>query len=72
MMRLFDKLDLEIVGATDLFATVSSADAFQLAEMLAARKILVRTFSYQTDWIRFGLPADEAGWGRLSDALGAA
>lgn len=72
LVKLFDKVDLEIVGATDLFATVSSADAFQLAEMLAARKILVRTFSYQTDWIRFGLPADEAGWGRLSDALGAA
>ena len=39
-----------------------------LHEFLACQGILVRRFLYPSS-VRFGLPADEAGWARLTRAL---
>ncbi|WP_371323780.1 threonine-phosphate decarboxylase CobD [Dechloromonas sp. ZY10] len=56
------------VRHTPLFATLSSERAGELADFLAARGILVRNFPEQA-LLRCGLPADEAGWQRLTAAL---
>ena len=58
------------VRHTPLFATLHSESAGDLAEFLAGRGILVRSFPEQP-LLRCGLPADEAGWQRLGAALAA-
>lgn len=59
-----------IVGGTDLFRLTQHAEAAKVAEYLARRGILIRTFDRCPDWVRFGLPGAEAEWARLKDALG--
>lgn len=56
------------VAATPLFATVDFADAVACHDFLARRGILARLFP-EAGLLRFGLPACEAGWTRLSAAL---
>ncbi len=56
------------VKATALFATLSAPHAGELHEYLARRAILTRRFDQQA-MLRLGLPGDEAGWQRLTDAL---
>jgi cobalamin biosynthetic protein CobC len=59
---------LDIVGGTSLFrlARTHTADLFS---HLGRAGILVRRFSAEPAWLRFGLPAGEAGWFRLRAAL---
>ena len=57
-------------GGTDLFRLVRVADAAAVFERLGRAHILVRDFSYRRDWLRFGLPPDEAALARLDRALG--
>ena len=59
----------DIVGATDLFVTGSKIESTSLAKSLAKNYILVRTFDYNSHWIRFGLPAGREDFGRLEKAL---
>lgn len=56
------------VKSTGLFATLHSAHSDALHEHLAQSAILTRRFDQQP-LLRFGLPADESGWQRLSAAL---
>lgn len=56
-------------GACPLFRLVRAPEAHAIFERLAMRGILTRPFSYATDWLRFGLPGDEAAWDRLDRAL---
>ncbi len=58
------------VKSTALFATLSSAQSAELHAALARQGILTRHFDQQP-LLRFGLPGDEAGWQRLSNALSA-
>lgn len=58
------------VKSTALFATLTSARSAELHEALARQGILTRHYDQQP-LLRFGLPGDEAGWQRLSDALSA-
>lgn len=60
---------LTIIGGTGLFTLASHVDPRWLAGELARRCILVRTFDRNPSWIRFGLPADDAGFQRLEQAL---
>ncbi|MNO08542.1 threonine-phosphate decarboxylase [compost metagenome] len=55
-------------GGTALFQWLHSARADELHDFLARRGILVRRFAEPAS-LRFGLPADEAGWQRLAYAL---
>lgn len=55
-------------GGTALFQWLYSAQADELHDFLARRGILVRRFAEPAS-LRFGLPADEAGWQRLAYAL---
>ena len=62
---------LEIIGGTSLFRLVRHPRAGQLFEVLAGSAILVRGFAEHPQWLRFGLPGDDAGFERLGEALAA-
>src|SRR5690606_17806415 len=57
-------------GGCALFQWVATSHAEPLHECLARQGILTRLFR-QPLGLRFGLPADEPGWQRLSRALSA-
>lgn len=57
-------------GACPLFRLVETPEAPALFHRLASAGILVRPFADRPDWLRFGLPADEAASARLDEALG--
>ncbi len=61
--------DFKILGGTDLFVLAARADAADVAERLARAHVLVRSFDGFANRLRFGLPADEAGFRRLGVAL---
>ncbi|WP_434772305.1 threonine-phosphate decarboxylase CobD [Pseudomonas entomophila] len=55
-------------GGCDLFQYVATPEAARLHDHLARQGILVRLFEHPAA-VRLGLPADEAHWQRLADAL---
>ena len=57
-------------GGTALFRLAAVGDAARWFDGLARAGILTRPFAERPDWLRFGLPGDEAAWRRLGDALG--
>jgi cobalamin biosynthetic protein CobC len=58
-----------IVGGTALFRLVRHSDAKARHAALARHHIWCRRFEAADDWLRFGLPGDEAGLDRLAAAL---
>jgi cobalamin biosynthetic protein CobC len=54
---------------TDLFQWWPEPDAVALHAHMATRGIWVRLFTSGARGIRFGLPPDEAAWGRLADSF---
>jgi cobalamin biosynthetic protein CobC len=60
---------LEPQGACPLFRLIRLEDAGALFDRLARRGILTRPFDYAPDWLRIGLPADDAAYARLDAAL---
>jgi cobalamin biosynthetic protein CobC len=60
---------LEIVGGTSLFRLARTAAAGALFDHLGRAGILVRRFAEAPEWLRFGLPGNEAAWQRLAAAL---
>ncbi|MBO6825947.1 MAG: threonine-phosphate decarboxylase [Sneathiella sp.] len=58
-----------ILANTGLFVTAEFDDAYNLFEHLCRHHILTRPFEYADRWLRFGIPANEAAWARLQDAL---
>jgi cobalamin biosynthetic protein CobC len=60
---------LAIEGGTTLFRLAGTARAADLFEHLARAAILVRPYPERPAWLRFGLPADDAGGERLARAL---
>ncbi len=67
--RLLRRAGLEPLGGTRLFRLAGTPDADTLFDRLGARGILVRRFEAMPGRLRFGIPADEAAWTRLADAL---
>lgn len=61
----------ELVGGTPLFRLAAHARAQELAGKLGERGILVRRFSEEPAWLRFGIPGGETAWFRLQAALAA-
>jgi cobalamin biosynthesis protein CobC len=61
---------LEVIGGTSLFRLVHTPAAAALFRHLGQAGILVRIFSDNPGWLRFGLPADETSWRRLEISLG--
>ena len=68
--ELLIEAGLEIAGGTSLFRLTRSQDAGELFNRLGRAGILVRRFAEDPTWLRWGLPADENAWQRLSAALG--
>jgi cobalamin biosynthesis protein CobC len=68
--RLLVEARLDIVGGTSLYRLTRSADAGEVFNRLGRAGIVVRRFAEEPAWLRWGLPADESEWQRLSAALG--
>lgn len=60
---------LAILGGTTLFRLARHDDAPALIEKLGSAGIHVRSFAKEPTWLRFGMPAGEAGFRRLAAAL---
>ena len=69
MQQILAVSDLNIIGQTGLFITVSDPDARALHTLLAEEAIWVRAFQYEPEWLRFGLTADEAVFCKLTACL---
>lgn len=68
LARLLTSVGLPPAGGCDLFQWVPCDQAAELHDELARRAILTRLF-IEPCALRIGLPADEAGWARLQQAL---
>ncbi len=66
---LLSAAGFEIIGGTALFRLASRENAGAWFERLARRGVLTRSFAERPQGLRFGLPASEAEWGRLAEAL---
>jgi L-threonine-O-3-phosphate decarboxylase len=62
---------LAITGGTSLFRLVETSRAGDLFEHLVRSAILVRRFHEHPAWLRIGIPADDAAFDRLGEALSA-
>jgi cobalamin biosynthesis protein CobC len=76
LKSLADRLDnvlaasgFAIVGGTSLFRLVRHSNAGARHQALAERHIWCRNFEWADDLLRFGLPGDDAAFGRLATAL---
>jgi cobalamin biosynthesis protein CobC len=58
-----------ILGGTRLFRLAARGDAMEAFERLLAAGVLTRLFADAQDRLRFGIPGEEAHWGRLAAAL---
>jgi cobalamin biosynthetic protein CobC len=67
--RLLVEAKLDVVGGTSLFRLVRTQSAPALFHHLGRAGILVRHFTENPTWLRFGLPGGEADWQRLRSAL---
>ncbi len=70
--RLLVRCGLTIVGGAPLFRLAAHAEAQTLFDQLGRRGVLVRRFPARPNWLRFGLPGDEAAFARLDAALASA
>ncbi len=68
LVELLTRFGLAPQGGCALFQWLVTARAEALYEFMARRGILLRLFT-QNSSLRFGLPADEADWPRLEQAL---
>lgn len=66
---LLGQAGLEVIGGTSLFRLVRTAKAAEHYEHLGRAGILVRRFTEEPTWLRFGLPGSETEWQRLRSAL---
>ncbi|MGE8187715.1 threonine-phosphate decarboxylase CobD [Pseudomonas sp. NPDC086278] len=65
---LLEKYGFQVHGGCALFQWLVTERAAELHEFMARRGILLRLFVHNSS-LRFGLPADEADWLRLEQAL---
>ena len=68
LQHLLGQHDLLPQGGCALFQWLITPEAEQLYDFMARRGILLRLFTSNSS-VRFGLPADEADWFKLQEAL---
>tara|TARA_Y100000590_G_scaffold467150_1_gene644999 strand:- start:3543 stop:4568 length:1026 start_codon:yes stop_codon:yes gene_type:complete len=66
---LFSSLNIKIVGRTNYFILIEYDDAILLNNMLARKGIWTRSFSYNSKWLRIGLPRNALEFKYLSNTL---
>jgi cobalamin biosynthetic protein CobC len=66
---VLERAGASIAGGTSLYRFVELAGAPRLFTLLGQAGVLVRNFSWNASVLRIGLPADEAAWRRLEEAL---
>lgn len=59
---------IPVLGGTSLYRLAKVSDAAKLAASLRQQGVHVRSFERQPQWMRFGLPADEAEFWHRFDA----
>ncbi|MGF1957727.1 hypothetical protein ACQUFE_17840, partial [Enterococcus casseliflavus] len=59
----------QALGQYPHFRLIDHRDAQALFTRLAGHRILARPFDYNPHWLRLGIPALEADWARLEEAL---
>lgn len=59
----------ELIGGVSLYRLFRHACAADWFARLCENGVLTRAFPERPEWLRFGLPADEAAWERLTAAL---
>lgn len=67
--KILENAGIKLLGGTDLFRLTSHDAAQSIYRSLGHAGILVRAFSGQPNWLRFGLPGDDAAFVRLERAL---
>lgn len=67
--QMLREAGLAVIGGTLLFRLVKCPGATALFRRLGEAGILVRSFDYRPDWLRFGVPGGEHEWQRLAKAL---
>jgi cobalamin biosynthetic protein CobC len=67
--KLLVRHGFTLIGGAPLFRLVSHVRVQAIFETLGRHGVLVRRFPTKPDWLRFGLPADEAAFARLDAAL---
>ncbi len=68
MDRLMTESGASLVGGTPLFRLFAVADAKALQDRMAQHHVWTRTFPYNRQWLRLGLPAPDR-WDQLEAAL---
>ncbi|GAB5349754.1 threonine-phosphate decarboxylase CobD [Alteriqipengyuania sp. 357] len=68
--QMLSQHGMEPQGASPLFRLVRAENAGALFDRLVRHHILTRPFADRPDWLRFGVPADEAQMQRVARALG--
>ncbi|MGC5704250.1 threonine-phosphate decarboxylase [Pseudomonas sp. NFXW11] len=68
LSEVLERFDFKPQGGCALFQWLISAEAEHLYHFMARRGILLRLFTHNSS-LRFGLPAEEADWARLEQAL---
>lgn len=68
LVEVLERHGLKPQGGCALFQWLISAEAESLYHFMARRGILLRLFTHNSS-LRFGLPAEEADWDRLEQAL---
>ncbi|WP_442754931.1 threonine-phosphate decarboxylase CobD [Methylocystis sp. JAN1] len=66
---LLEQAGFGLIGGTALFRLVRHARAQDWFARLCGSGVLARAFPERPEWLRFGLPAGEAAWMRLTAAL---
>ena len=69
LQMVLTRANLKILGGTTLFQTIKTSRANHLHDHLAEAAIWTRKFSQMPDLLRFGVPANEADFARLSESL---
>ena len=69
VLEIFRHASIPVVGGTDLFTLVDQSAKPSLFKELLRAKIYVRSFDYNADWLRVGLPANDEELARLKLAV---
>ena len=66
---LLQRSGFDLVGGTPLFRLACHAQAGEIFQRLGAGGVLVRPFPARPEWLRFGVPREDADFARLEAVL---